>query len=349
MVSTSKCNHLGQLCLPERISRRAFTLVELLVVIAIIGILIALLLPAVQAAREAARRSQCTNNLKQIGLALQNYESAKKKFPAGRFGCEGSIANTCSRCAELPPLQQIQATSGFITLLPYLEDSSLFVLAKVHLEGIWPESGTSWKDTERLQLVVKRPSVFVCPSDRSEPFLKDVNYGGNDLAPEGIRPAVGSYAFSTGTIGPTTTSDLAKCGNTGMFVYGIPRTRRLILDGMSKTFAVGEVVASDTNDGVNIWSKASRFQSCLRTTLNSLNTPPGDPVARNDGTSSSPANHNGAFGSDHKGGANFVYADGHVTFVSEIVAQFAYQAASTINRATQRGPDGSIDLAEPVQ
>jgi prepilin-type processing-associated H-X9-DG protein len=324
-------------------------LVELLVVIAIIGIVIALLLPAVQAAREASRRSSCTNNLKQIGLALLNYESAKKEFPAGRFGCEGSLSGTCARCADLTALQQIQATSGFITLMPYLENSSLHTLAKVHADGLWPESGTAWKDADRRQLVVQRPSILVCPSDRSDAFLKDVNYAGNDFAPEGIRPAVGSYAFCAGTIGPTSTNDLAKCGNTGMFLYGIPRTRRQIVDGTSKTFAVGEVIASDTNEGVNIWSKAVRFQTCLRTTVNALNTPPGEPIARNDGGSGPPANHNGAFGSDHKGGANFVYADGHVTFVSEIVAQSAYQAASTINRASSKAPDGSIDLANPVQ
>ena len=79
-------------------NHRGFTLVELLVVIAIIGILVALLLPAVQAAREAARRAQCTNNLKQIGLATANYESAQKKYPPGR------VALQCSRwplCAAL--------------------------------------------------------------------------------------------------------------------------------------------------------------------------------------------------------------------------------------------------------
>jgi prepilin-type N-terminal cleavage/methylation domain-containing protein len=70
--------------------RRAFTLVELLVVIAIIGILVALLLPAIQAAREAARRSQCVNNMKQITLALLQYEGAKKRFPAARKGCDAT-------------------------------------------------------------------------------------------------------------------------------------------------------------------------------------------------------------------------------------------------------------------
>jgi prepilin-type N-terminal cleavage/methylation domain-containing protein/prepilin-type processing-associated H-X9-DG protein len=334
--------------------RGAFTLVELLVVIAIIGILIALLLPAVQAAREAARRSSCTNNLKQIGLSLQNYESAKKKFPAGRYGSDGSGGN-CKPCSQMPTVIQLQATSGFVTLLPFIEESGLYEMAKVDEIGLWLEDTSpnvnAWRVNPQLQFVVNRPSVLVCPSDRSEPFLKDVNYGGNDLAPLGIRPAVGSYAFCQGTIGPTGSNDTTKCGNTGMFIYCIPRTRRQIMDGTSKTFAVGEVVASDTKEGVNIWSKSSRFQSCLRTTVNSLNTPPGNyGTARNDDTSATgPAWHNGAFGSDHSGGANFVYADGHVTFVSENVDSFAYQATATISRAMQRAIDGSIDLAEPIQ
>ncbi|NUQ62818.1 MAG: DUF1559 domain-containing protein, partial [Pirellulales bacterium] len=74
-------------------ARRGFTLVELLVVIAIIGILIALLLPAVQAAREAARRSSCKNNLRQIGLALHNYQSARRTFPPGVLGTSGTSGN----------------------------------------------------------------------------------------------------------------------------------------------------------------------------------------------------------------------------------------------------------------
>ncbi|MEX0643299.1 MAG: DUF1559 domain-containing protein [Pirellulales bacterium] len=326
---------------------RGFTLVELLVVIAIIGVLVALLLPAIQAAREAARRASCTNNLKQIGIALLNYESTRKKFPPGRYGGDGS-GGKCDPCKLLPAGVRVQATSGFVLLLPYLEGTNLYDLANVDVDGLWQETGTyemSWRDANRKQLVVQRPPVLVCASDRSEPFLKDVNYGGNDLGPE-IAPAVGSYAFSSGTIGPPTVSDLTKCGNTGMFVYGIPRRLRQISDGTSKTFAVGEVVASDTSDGVNIWTKAVRLQTCLRTTVNPLNTPPGDPTYpnRTDGG----VVHNAAFGSDHPSGASFVYADGHVSFISDNVDLFAYQATSTISRATSQAADGTSDKADPL-
>src|SRR6188768_3901810 len=94
-------------------SRRGFTLVELLVVIAIIGVLVALLLPAVQAAREAARRMQCTNNLKQLGLALANYETAIKSYPPGAFW-------------QYPPDTNALKGSCLLHLLPFMEQQNIY-------------------------------------------------------------------------------------------------------------------------------------------------------------------------------------------------------------------------------
>src|SRR5262245_40736756 len=91
--------------------RRAFTLVELLVVIAIIGILVALLLPAIQAAREAARRSQCTNNLKQLGLAVLNYTTIKQRMPSGLT-------------QDRLPDGKYVGTSFFVAILPYMEEQA---------------------------------------------------------------------------------------------------------------------------------------------------------------------------------------------------------------------------------
>ena len=97
-----------------------FTLVELLVVIAIIGVLVALLLPAVQAAREAARRAQCQNNLRQLAVAALNHEGTHKHLPPGRYGCDGAGTQNCS------PNAWSRAASGFLPMLPFLEEQMLY-------------------------------------------------------------------------------------------------------------------------------------------------------------------------------------------------------------------------------
>ena len=145
--------------------RRGFTLVELLVVIAIIGILIGMLLPAVQAVREAARRTACSNNLRQLGLALHNYESALGEFPPSRLGPDFSISSSIT--------EQFGATSSFqswtTVMLPYVEQASL---------GNMYDFNSPWFDnanSNNLELIQTQLSLFNCPSvgqdERTDPFL----------------------------------------------------------------------------------------------------------------------------------------------------------------------------------
>jgi len=127
--------------------RVGFTLVELLVVIAIIGILVALLLPAVQAAREAARRTQCTNNLKQLGLALHNYHDTYKSFPArGVFGA----ANTG------PPMRAYHHT-WIEAILPFIEQQPLYDSVN-HNAPVWGQP-----------IVGTAVPAILCPSDSTAP------------------------------------------------------------------------------------------------------------------------------------------------------------------------------------
>lgn len=135
--------------------RRGFTLVELLVVIAIIGILVALLLPAVQAAREAARRMSCTNNMKQVALALHNYESTFKSLPSGGEG---------TNYTTVPPSTTFSQLSPYIAILPYVEQSTLY--DKMNLSYLYNDS--RWLPN---QLAAKTDvATYVCPSD---PFLQN--------------------------------------------------------------------------------------------------------------------------------------------------------------------------------
>lgn len=300
-------------CISRPTSRRltpgGFTLIELLVVIAIIAILIALLLPAVQQAREAARRTQCRNHLKQLGLAFANYESSHRILPPGRLGCDGITTGPCNG----NPANTRVGMSAFVLLLPQLEAAPHYGLFSLD-DIVWGPSAT-W-ETVNKKACEMRPSVYTCPSDVSRPFVVSGT----------LNAATGSYALVHGTIGPSSgISDTVKIGNTGPFNYKVPYPFRDLLDGLSNTMLVGEVFESHTPESINIWTQASRHESCLRTTENPINTKPGTGIT----TSPYGVALNGAFGSRHVGGAHFIFADGHVDFLSENISLTIYRALST--------------------
>ena len=221
-------------------------------------------------------------------------------------------------------------------MLPYMEDQKMYDMAHIEKGGVfnWSLSPNWENDPDKDAMVRIRPANLVCPSNQSRPTCEGC-VGHPGFAVIETQAGTSSYALCHGTYGPKVFiggSDLGPitlCGNTGMFLYANRRKPKQITDGLSKTFAGGEVKAGDTNDGYSLWAYGSRHESSLRTTTNALNSPPGTPVA----TSRTEiwGVLNGAFGSNHGGGgANFVYGDGHVEFISEDIDYDLYQDLATI-------------------
>ncbi len=301
---------------PQATRRSAFTLIELLVVIAIIAILIGLLLPAVQKVREAAARAKCTNNLKQIGIAVHAYHDVMGKFPHGRYGCDGITNAPCQAAAPAGQNDPAKAGfSGFVQILPQLEAENVYRQFS-QTDMAWPTNPTAgWVAANRVGIET-RPPFYVCPSDTSQPFIVS----------GGMNAATGSYALVHGTMGPSSgISEAMKLRNDGMFVYRTAFPMSAITDGTSNTMIVGEVIDAHTSLSPNIWSQAGRHTHSLRTTDNPLNTKPGSGVTYPAGGNQP----NGAFASRHTAGANFLFGDGHVTFVTDTIELPTYRALST--------------------
>lgn len=193
---------------------RGFTLVEVLVVIAIIGVLIALLLPAVQSAREAARRSSCTNNLRQLGLALHNHENANRFFPPSSQALSGG--------AEGAPW------SGQAMMLPYLEGDSLYR----NIDFTQAYSGTA-NNAFNTTVAKSRVDVLVCAADPKATQWFDAN-GNPQYYPICYGMNLGSYLVYD----PTT-----RTGGDGAFAPFTTLRPTAFSDGLSKTLALAEVKA----------------------------------------------------------------------------------------------------------
>lgn len=209
-----------------------FTLVELLVVIAIIGVLIALLLPAVQAAREAARRTQCTNNLKQIGLGLHNYHDTHKTLPAGSVG-----PRTDGTDGSNPAYN---ALSSLTKILPFIEQQQLGekVESQAKSYRVWITTLYDGESNAFCQQV----GVYLCPSDGSKKTGDRVFGLSNYLASAGDCPATRYYGYTTGgvTYGPASFRGIFTPADYKGSQSAFWRTLLGVTDGTSNTIAFSE-------------------------------------------------------------------------------------------------------------
>jgi prepilin-type N-terminal cleavage/methylation domain-containing protein/prepilin-type processing-associated H-X9-DG protein len=314
--------------------RRAFSLVELLVVIAIIGMLIGLLLPAVQSAREAGRRLQCRNNLKQIGLALHSYHGAYQQFPSGYRSQTGSGG---------PADDKGPGWGWAAAVLPFMEENSLY--KQIHFE----------KDiTDPANVAARLTAVrtFLCPSDGGTPnFTVDKrgdsgpNYG-TPLTDANGNPVQVSHSNFIGVFGnPEITPDPGfllpdpsrSLVHRGMFYRNSAVQFRDVIDGTSHTLFVGErsselayVTWTGAVTGGQVPPKNPDLYGygpegapilVLGHTGDAADVPPHTP--------NSPVNHVDDFWSPHPQGVNFLFVDGSVHIIANTIDPQLWWALGT--------------------
>ena len=298
-----------------RRSPLGFTLVELLVVIAIIGVLVALLLPAVQAARESARRTQCLNNFKQISTATHNYLAARKVFPPGT-----NMWTTGVPCSM--PSGKTKPFIGFswgVYILPYIEQGPVY-----QLFNLKEDPANNYGTGANYKAAASKIEAYLCPSDpqgfelvgccsdNTNGSLDSEDMSKSNMA--GIADSVNWQCmwdeWPSGWATPT--------GNGVMFQHSKISPAH-ITDGTSNTLMVGEVIGYEQGSHSAYWWAAWNVLD----TANGINLPLRVPPRGLFETAET------GFASYHVGGAHFTFCDGGATFINESIDQYVLAALTT--------------------
>jgi len=307
--------------------RRGFTLVELLVVIAIIGVLVALLLPAVQAAREAARRTRCKNNLKQLGLALHNYEGSHRCFPPGVIWNSTTVTFTTPRL------------NFHCLLFPYIEQNNVYGI--IDLTNFTGSTGGAWFTTTANIPATTAPMPHLrCPTDNAkrqyvQPTVQILYYRSNYF---GVW-----HGFQTTDVLPAS-YDRSPTGSKAFFGANVPIRIADITDGTSNTVAIAEALGgmSETDARGFIWGDQAAFQFLFAELAPNSKLPDRCPnanqgcrsVANGDPfrpwTAAATGAETCASRSLHAGGVHVLLADGSVRFVSDNINLSTWRSLLTI-------------------
>jgi prepilin-type N-terminal cleavage/methylation domain-containing protein/prepilin-type processing-associated H-X9-DG protein len=318
--------------------RHGFTLVELLVVIAIIGVLVALLLPAVQSAREAARRSQCQNNFRQVGISLHNHHSARNEFPEGQFH-------------EITPY--FHAPGWGALILPYMENTNVFDQMQGGAKGNIVDAGVREAGGNLIQ-------AYICPSDPAESTWVEVGSGFNvgpgpndDFRRSNMAGVSGPYLWIE-----EGTNSKGRKNARGMLINKRALRVKDCLDGTSSTAFVGEVTGGR---GVHptaghAWIGHTWMGWNLQDVSRGINGFGSVPGGRND--SIDPFDGDGGnrhqefytesgFSSFHPGGCHFLFVDGSVQFLNEDITHSILHAYSTRGDGETIGSDQATGIVSP--
>lgn len=294
-------------------AKRGFTLVELLVVIAIIGVLIALLLPAVQQAREAARRMQCSNNLKQLGIAMHNYHDTFQTFPVGSYAC-------CYGTWQ-------------VAILPFIEQSAMYNI--YHHDNKFEDSSYRYGMATNFPVTTSRIAALTCPSDTPN---APIGTAPNQLTSHNYVVNFGNTNYSQGTVNGVTFKGAPFTIHASDTQTDRSYGFRHISDGTSNTMLMAEVLQGTGKDlrGFSWWSVGTNFSAYLGPNSsqpdnmdsagNCVNTPQAN-LPCTVATSSNPIMT--ASRSRHPGGIQAVLCDGSVRFFAETINIDSWRALAS--------------------